>query len=336
MNDEPTEFIGPPFEFGSVFIGGRCLGVPLAHKSTFLMTRIASGYLFFGICLIVGCSDAKFAGLPSSSSSKGAVASMNSGGPGCKFLNRPHPGLDPLMFDIAVSGPDVMLASTGSGQVAPIDVGSGFGYLGVLIPVDHEGRVGTDVIQDGKSGFCDQILSPIDFETSPLTSLSAADSGGLVSFHWKWKNLYMGEVISFDGSGSALSPDLRASCVASSPISVGRDDLFSQDVLCTVDYKADSTNRSMRYKNQKFSWQLNRSGVASQKLQKEISMDLIRNSPALPVTDAVIDPESCKPIPGTTGFSFSHVCDGVQSVFAVSGGVLAACRLVGGASGSCG
>ena len=267
--------------------------------------------------------------------SKGAAAMSSSDAPGCRFINRPHPGIDPLTFDLSVTGPDVMLAASGRTDGAAINIGTGFGYLGALIPVATDGRVRAEVFQDGKSGSCEQILFPLESETSSLTSLAGDDLGGKVAFKWTWKNLYKDEMVSFDGAATLLSADLKASCLASLPLPAGRDDVFIQDFACTAEYKSDTTIKSVRYKNQKFLWQLNRVGVAGQKLQKEITIDLIRNSPALPVTDSVNDPETCKPVPGATGFPFSHLCDGAQSVFGLAGGVPAACRLLGGASGTC-
>jgi hypothetical protein len=267
--------------------------------------------------------------------SKGATATASSDVPACQFINRPHPGIDPLIFDISVNGPDVMLGSSGRTDGAAMTIGTGFGYLGALIPVALDGRVRAEVFQDGKSGSCEQILLPLEFETSPLTSLSGADLGGTVAFKWTWKNLYKDEMVSFDGAATLLSADLNAGCLASLPLPAGHDDVFTQDFACTVEYKSDSAIKSVRYKNQKFSWQLNRGGVAGQKLQKEITIDLLRNSPALPVNASVNDPETCKPVPGATGFPFSHLCDGAQSVFGLAGGVPAACRLLGGASGQC-
>jgi len=287
------------------------------------------------VVLICGCSVARFAGLPMIGNSKGATATASSDVPACQFINRPHPGIDPLTFDVSVNGPDARLGSSGRPDGAPMSIGTGFGYLGALIPVAPDGRVRAEVFQDGKSGSCEQILLPLESETSPLTSLSGADLGGTVAFKWTWKNLYKDEMVSFDGAATLLSADLKAGCLASLPLPAGHDDVFIKEFACTVEYKSDSTIKSARYKNQKFSWQLNRVGVAGQKLQKEITIDLIRNSPALPVTDSVNDPETCKPVPGATGFPFSHLCDGAQSVFGLAGGVPAACRLLGGASGTC-
>lgn len=245
-----------------------------------------------------------------------------------------------MIFDISVSGPDVMLAFSGRSDGAPVNLGTGFGYLGVLIPVDNDGRVQVEVTQGGKTGFCEQNLLPLEFETSPLKIISAAESGGKVEFKWTWKNLYKDEVVSFDGGASLLSKDfLTPDCVAAAPSQAKLDDAFNQEVTCTLNYNSDfsrsSALKSIRYKNQKFAWHLSRGAVEGLKLQKEIVIDLIRNSPALPVIDPVIDPEACKPIPGTTGFPFSHVCDGAQSVFGLAGGVPAACRLVGDVSDQC-
>ncbi len=299
-------------------------------------TRHSGSYCLISvIVLISGCSDAKFTGLPMIANSKGATATASSDAPGCQFINRPHPGIDPLTFDVSVNGPDVMLGSSGRTDGAPMSIGTGFGYLGALIPVAPDGRVRAEVSQDGKSGSCEQILLPLESDTSLLTSLSGDDLGGKVAFKWTWKNLYKDEAVSFDGAATLISADLKAGCLASLPLPAGPDDVFIQEFACTVEYKSDTTIKSVRYKNQKFSWQLNRVGVAGQKLQREITIDLIRNSPALPVTDSVNDPETCKPVSGATGSPFSHLCDGAQSVFGLAGGLPAACRLLGGASGQC-
>lgn len=245
--------------------------------------------------------------------SKGSGATTSKDGPSCQFVNRPHMGIDALTFDISVSGPDVMLGSSGRSDGGAMNIGTGFGFLGALLPVATDGRVVAEVTQDGKAGSCEQVVLPLVFDTSPLKSLSGSEFGGSVSLRATWKNLYKGEAVSFERDATGLSPDLKADCIASLPLQSGQEDTYTQEFNCTVEYKSDATMKSVRYKNQKFSWQLNRVGFAGQKLQKEITFDLIRNSPALPVKDSVIDPETCKPVPGATGFPFSHVCDGTRS-----------------------
>lgn len=301
-----------------------------------IWSQISLGF----VCFVFGCSEAKFVGLPAVAAIGNLSAVTGHPEPACQFTNHVHPGVDDLMFDISVSGADVRL-NGGASNVWPTNTGAGFGYLGAVLPVASDGNVRAVVTQNGLSGSCDQIVLPLDFATSPLTRISGNESGGAVSFHWIWKNLYSEEQIYFDAGGTVVSTDLTdltdligmgPDCVATPPKPDPKGDLFSQEFTCTVKYRSNSTIKSVRYKDQKFSWRLSRVGVADKNVVRGITIDLIRNSFSLPVGDAVTDPDTCMVIVGMTGFRFSHICEGRQSGL----GSPSECRLVGGLSGPCG
>ena len=320
--------------------------------------RLASGaalYLF--ISSLASCSEAKFsAALSNSQVNQNGTNGIN-GDLSCSFFHRPHPDTDAMLFDVLVSGSDVILEGVSPAGTLPVDNGSGHGFYGVALPVTSEGLVTANVSQGGRVASCSEVLFPLQFVASPLMPVippvgtsAVAFVSEAVAFKWTWKNLHKDETVVFAPQSSAFSTDLRVTCSVSPgtvPVSydppamsvsaslAAGDKLWQQESDCLVAFDPTSaaTLKSVRYKAQKFAWILKRPAVPEQLLdqpiQRVVTIDLVRNSSALPVSAAVVDPETCRAIPDKSGYPFSHICEGPQSVVGgVAVGMPAACRMI--------
>lgn len=320
--------------------------------------RLASGaalYLF--ISSLAACSEAKFSALVGSpdvnqNGGNGAIGDLS-----CSFLHRPHPDTDAMLFDVLVSGSDVTLEGVSPAGSPPVNNGSGHGFYGVALPVTSEGLVTANVSQGGRVASCSEVLFPLQFVASPMMPVNppagtraVAIVSEAVAFKWTWKNLHKDETVVFAPQSSAFSPDLRVTCSVSpgtvlvsydppamsvSALLAGGDKLWQQESNCLVafDPTSDATLKSVRYKAQKFAWILKRpvapEQLLDQPIQRVVTIDLIRNSSALPVSAGVVDPETCRTIPDKSGYPFSHICEGPQSVVGgVAVGMAAACRMI--------
>ena len=329
--------------------------MPLNLKIFLDSFRLASGaalYLF--ISSLAACSEAKFSALVGSPSENqnGANGDLS-----CSFSHRPHPDTDAMLFDVLVSGSDVILEGVSPAGSQPVNNGSGHGFYGVALPVTSEGLVTANISQGGRVASCSEVLFPLQFVTSPLKPVIPPDGtsavaivSGAVTFKWTWKNLHKDETVAFTPQSSVFSPDLRVTCSVSpgavlvsydppatsvSASLAGGDKLWQQESDCLVafDPTSDATLKSVRYKTQKFAWILKRPAALEQLLdqpiQRVVTIDLIRNSSGLPVSDKVVDPETCLAIPDKFGYPFSHICEGPQSVVGgVAVGMPAACRMI--------
>jgi hypothetical protein len=320
--------------------------------------RLAGAALLTALC---GCSSAVFKGVtPVEVRDYGSINASQQKVASCEILNRVHPGIDPLIFDVKVSDPGLRLNDPDRITEVPSQSDDSFIFKDVFLPLNAEGHVVAEVFfpesaltssggtglsevaaQKRISGKCSLALLPPELVASPLKEVKTAD-GELkkASFELVWNHLLDGELFQFVSDKSKISADLSVTCDPAGPPALKTSDhkessRFSQLFNCLVQYMSPVDVKSMRYKGQEFAWDLIRMEKTKSRLvSRRLVIDLIRSQGSSAggvgsgVNQSVVDPESCKPMPGFLGMQFTHICSALERLPGQDGVTQNLCKVV--------
>ncbi len=246
-----------------------------------------------------------------------------------------------MVFDIVVPGATAVIDMPGLRDRRPVAAGQQHIFTGIPVPVGSDGKATVRVNSGAASGSCETTVSPVTFTMSALRFMDMTETSGIVEFDWKWSGLYPGETIRFESSRSRLSQDLKMDCQGTKPQSRADQTSIEQVFTCKATWKTSSQARSVRYKDQIFSWILaiddNAAGgpdpsmispvshLFDRRFERKISIDVTKSNMLDQTAEELRDPETCAVLKGKSGLAFSHVCEKDQSLFGGVAGGPAAC-----------